>query len=287
MSTSEDSVYAERGIPPRKWGVAFVLSCLLPGLGQLYAGSFSRAWKALLLYFGLGIALILGSGSLVRMGVERLFTAVSLGFMSRLIFAFDAADQARKAHLTERPVYDRWLAYLSILLGFQLLIRAIPVLLPPGFLGEWLSPQMSYRPYYLPSESMVPTLKRGDFVISDTRERHDWQRGDIVVFTTDSSDLPLIKRIVGLPGETIEYRDGAAYLDGERFRPDYWNEDVDVNFEPQQIPSGHYFVLGDNVNNSRDSRYIGPISEKNLLGLVLYRCWGSEVGTEFVDLDKR
>lgn len=287
MTTSEDSVNLERGIPPRNGAVAFILSFFLPGLGQLYSGDVSRFWKCLLLYFTGALAITVGGGPVIRTGFEGFILMIALGWMLFLPFSVDAAVQAKKAKLVERPAYDHWWAYLLIVLGFQLAVNMMPTLLPQGMLAERLTPQMTYRPYYLPSESMAPTLKPGDYVISDPRPRTDWTRGDIAVFKTDSSDQPIIKRIVGLPGETIEYRDGAAFINGERFRPDYWKEDVYEDYPPTQIPVGHYFLQGDNVNNSRDSRYIGPISEKNLLGLVLYRCWGSEVGTEFVDLDKR
>jgi len=287
MDTNANHVAEERGVPRRRGFVAFFLSLLLPGLGQLYSGSGARAWKAFALFLILTFAIVVGSGPLIRIGYEGFLLFVVLSWGLRLPFAIDATVQARRARLTERMPYDRWWAYLLIYLGFSLVMELIPAVVPDRVLGQWLSTQTSYRSFYLPSGSMMPTLQPGDFVISDTSPRTDWKRGDIVILQQPSVELPVTKRIAGLPGETIEFHDGAAFINGERYRPDFWAEDADGEFEATTIPAGHYFVLGDNVNNSRDSRFIGTIPEEQLIGLVLYRFWGSEVGTEFVDFEKR
>lgn len=287
MDTNANHVAQERGIPRRRGFVAFLFSFFLPGLGQLYSGSVSRAWKAFFLYLGLLLALLAGSGPLIRTGYQGFLITMLLGWCLTLPFAVDAVVQSRRNLLTKRKAYDRWWVYLLIFLGFRFVLASIPAIVPPGLLGDWLSPQMSYRPYYLPSGSMMPTLEPGDFVIADTTERTDWRRDDIVVLHQESQPQPVVKRIVGLPGETVEFHDGAAFINGERYRPDFWAEDVDGEFESVTIPAGHYFVAGDNVNNSRDSRYIGTVAQEELIGLVLYRIWGSEAGTEFVDLDER
>ena len=287
MDTNADHVAEERGVPPRRGFVAFLLSLLLPGLGQLYSGSLSRAWKALALYLALVLALVVGSGPLIRAGYQGFLLFVVLGWSLTLPFAIDATVQARRARLTERMPYDRWWAYLLIYIGFSLVMELLPAVVPNRLVGDWLSTQTNYRSYHLPSGSMMPTLEPGDFVVADTNQRTDWKRGDIVILHQPSLELPIIKRIAGLPGETIEFRDGAAFIDGERYRPDFWAEDAHGEFEATTIPAGHYFVLGDNVNNSRDSRFIGAVSDEHLIGLVIYRFWGSEAGTEFVDFEER
>ncbi len=82
------------------------------------------------------------------------------------------------------------------------------------------------------------------------------KRGDIVVFPfPDDPDTLYIKRIIGLPGETIEGKEGLVYIDGELFEEDYLKEKAEGDFGPYQIPQGHYFMMGDNRNISADARY--------------------------------
>jgi len=82
-------------------------------------------------------------------------------------------------------------------------------------------------------------------------------RGDIVVF--ECPDVPegddYIKRIIGLPGETIEGKDGVVYINGELLKEDYFKEKPEGDFGPFIIPTGHYFMMGDNRNISLDARY--------------------------------
>lgn len=239
------------------------------------------------LYFAVCLALAVGCGPLVRLGYHGFVLLRVIGWCLSLPFAVDAVLRARRVRMIARPAYDRWWIYISLFLGIQIVFRAAPSVLPPGFLSDLMAPQMTYRTYYLTASSMAPTLQPGDYVVTDPRPRDDWRRGDIVVVQGELGRPPVIKRILGLPGDTIEFRDGAAYVNGDRFRPDYWQRDADGQYGPMQVPPRSYFVVGDNVNNSKDSRYIGCIAADDMLALVLYRVWGSEMGTEFVDLNKR
>ncbi|WP_446830440.1 signal peptidase I [Candidatus Foliamicus sp.] len=168
----------------------------------------------------------------------------------------------------------------------------------------------AYEPYRIPSGSMRPTLLVGDFIfvnkyvyglrlpVTNTRivELGSPERGDVVVFKLPSdSSANFIKRLVGLPGDLIEYRNKRLSINGEPVqlsRPAPVNEESafsvrqaeeilgesrhDVYFMPGQrgregvyeVPPGHYFVMGDNRDNSRDSRYpgVGFIPEHRLVG---------------------
>jgi signal peptidase I len=128
--------------------------------------------------------------------------------------------------------------------------------------------------YDIPSESMIPALKPGDKVLVNriSYKVADPKRGAIVVFKAPAtSSAPagqdLVKRIVGLPGETIEGRDGRILIDGRVIREPYLAAKVESRtFGPELIPAGQYFMLGDNRPYSQDSAYFGPIARGDLIG---------------------
>jgi signal peptidase I len=127
-------------------------------------------------------------------------------------------------------------------------------------------------------ESMAPTLQAGDHVLVARfiYRFADPHRGDIVVFKGyGSGNETVIKRVVGVAGDTVEIRDGVLYVNGERQKEPYVNYRLtNANFfGPQRVPEGRVFVMGDNRSNSRDSRSFGPVPEEGLLGRVLLRFW--------------
>jgi signal peptidase I len=110
----------------------------------------------------------------------------------------------------------------------------------------------------VPTGSMENTIKIGDRIVTSRLSylSKDPQRGDIVVFPyPDDEELDYIKRIIGLPGETIEGKDGLVYIDGEPLEEPYVTEALDSDFGPYEVPKDSYFMMGDNRNNSQDSRY--------------------------------
>lgn len=132
--------------------------------------------------------------------------------------------------------------------------------------------------FYIPSESMVPTLQRDDRVLVNKQSYlfGDVGRGDIVVFDApeDTADgvHHLVKRVVGLPGETVEGRDGTILVDGERLTEDYLpGGTASKTFGPVVVPSGSYFVLGDNRQLSEDSTVFGAIDEDAIVGRAFVR----------------
>jgi signal peptidase I len=132
--------------------------------------------------------------------------------------------------------------------------------------------------FYIPSESMIPTLRVGDRVLVNKfiYRFTEPERGDIVVFESvegDSQDL--IKRVVAVPGDTIAVRRGKVVLNGERQREPYVNNRYpDRSFSPPTtVPKGHVFVMGDNRANSRDSRFFGPVPKKKIEGEAFLRFW--------------
>ncbi|HEY3724528.1 MAG TPA: signal peptidase I [Acidimicrobiia bacterium] len=138
-----------------------------------------------------------------------------------------------------------------------------------------------FQAFYIPSESMVPTLRVGDRVLVNklSYKLHDPRRGDIVVFkappaaeTADIKDL--VKRLVGLPGETIEGKDGRIFINGKVLSEPYLPKDVKSRtFGPEKVPPDSYFMLGDNRQFSKDSTFFGPIKRDKFIGRVFMRIW--------------
>lgn len=128
--------------------------------------------------------------------------------------------------------------------------------------------------YRLRYDCMEPTLHDGDW-ITTTLVYRELQRRDIVVFTMPSDSGPdgreykNVRRIVGLPGETIEVKDGEVYIDGTVLTEPYILEKPEYSLEPTLIPENHYFVLGDNRNHSNDSHTFGPITRDSIAGIVI------------------
>src|SRR5699024_7240119 len=129
--------------------------------------------------------------------------------------------------------------------------------------------------------SMTPTLQDGDNLIVEkvTYYFRDPQRYDIIVFPyPEDPSRHYIKRIIGLPGETVQIIDGYVYINGELLDEHYGNEvmkDAGMAAEPITLGEDEYFVLGDNRNNSQDSRAenVGLIHREDLLGRAWIRIW--------------
>ncbi len=136
-----------------------------------------------------------------------------------------------------------------------------------------------FEAFYIPSKSMVPTLEVGDRVLVN-KFIYDFtqpKRGQVVVFKNPENPNadPLIKRIVGLPGDTIRLRDGKLYVNGVLQREPYVNKATPdpIPYGPKKVPPGHVFVMGDNRGDSEDSRYFGAIPESSIEGEAFLRFW--------------
>ena len=147
--------------------------------------------------------------------------------------------------------------------------------------------------FSIPSLSMAPSLEVGDRIIVNklSYRLHDVHRGDIVVFARppleDQAYADLVKRVIGLPGETISSTDGYIYIDGKRLSEPWLPPstqksttalpgDAHPQFNmpgPVKIPAGEYYVMGDNRTNSEDSRFFGPIPRSLIVGRAVAVVW--------------
>jgi signal peptidase I len=183
------------------------------------------------------------------------------------------------------------------------LLRELPLLLGVAFIIAFLVKTFVAQAFFIPSESMVHTLEVGDRVLVSrvSYQLHEPHRGDIVVFTSpfetqgksDGRSLPsrivhtvlesvglrqpstedFIKRVIGLPGETVEGKSGKIYINGRELVEPYLAEEPLGDFPPKTIPKDQLWVMGDNRNRSSDSRVFGPIRESKIVGRAILRIW--------------
>ena len=154
------------------------------------------------------------------------------------------------------------------------------VIIGAALLAAFLIKTYLLQAFYIPSSSMEPTLEIQDRVLVNklSYRLHDVHRGDVVVFERPPNDVgqirDLIKRVVGLPGETVEGKNGSVFVDGRQLREPYLPKGtVTGQFGPQHIPEGYVWVMGDNRGNSSDSRVFGAISETRIIGRAFVRVW--------------
>ncbi len=154
--------------------------------------------------------------------------------------------------------------------------------------------------FWIPSSSMENTLEINDRVLVNklAYDFGDIARGDVIVFddprgvqeresvvesivrnlaesvglSTPKSEF--IKRVIGLPGDTIEIRDSTVHVNGQPLSEDYLHPRTNMpDFGPETVPAGQYFVMGDNRNSSQDSRFFGPIDGDAIVGKAFVVLW--------------
>jgi signal peptidase I len=136
------------------------------------------------------------------------------------------------------------------------------------------------QPYRIEQMSMEQTLEPGQYVLIDKLSPRwaDYARGDVVVFWPPDTehDVPFIKRVIGLPGDRVEIRDGLVYVNGVELDEPYVFEgptEASVLGDVIVVPPGSYFAMGDHRSDSTDSRVFGFIERDDIIGRALVRYW--------------
>ena len=147
------------------------------------------------------------------------------------------------------------------------------------------------QPVVVEGTSMLPQLHDGERLLVNKLVYYkiqsvSWghiERGDIVVFWfPNDPDKSYVKRVIGLPGETVEVRNGKVFINGQELKEEYLDVEHNQTLQSvaaKRVEDHHYFVMGDNRDNSHDSRYWGLVPEKYIYGKAFFRYWKpSEVG---------
>ncbi len=150
------------------------------------------------------------------------------------------------------------------------------------------------QPVVVEGTSMLPELHDGERLLVNKLVYYKFQsvswghieRGDIVVFWfPNDPDKSYVKRVIGLPGETVEIRSGKVLINGQELNEDYLNTEYNQtlpSWPAKKVEEHHYFVMGDNRDNSSDSRYWGLVPEKYIYGKAFFRYWKPS-GIGFLD----
>jgi signal peptidase I len=154
---------------------------------------------------------------------------------------------------------------------WELVITVLPALLVALFINVFVAEAalVEYGP------SMEPNLYRGYRVMAEkvSYHLHPPHRGDVVIVDRPGNEVSLIKRVVALPGETVEVRGGHTFINGQQIEEPWVTNFGGPSYPSTVVPPDHVFILGDNRSNSRDSRAIGPVPMNMIKGHVWLVYW--------------
>lgn len=140
-----------------------------------------------------------------------------------------------------------------------------------------------FQPHQVDGRSMEPNFQNGEYILTDkvSYKMHEPRRGDVVVFHSPQDErVDFIKRIIGVPGDTVEVKEGYVYLNNKKLDEKYINDPGQVQngrfMRPGvvvDVPLGEYIVMGDNRNHSSDSREWGLVTRQEIVGRAFFRYW--------------
>jgi signal peptidase I len=283
-SVSTEPVGSTSRIKRRRWYAAALLSFVCPGLGQIYNTQGRRA-LAIVSLFLVAVAVLLVLSYFVALSFGVFIAMIAVAAVALLIYAAQIVDAGVRAWRMPAPMLKRYNRIWVYLLAIVALILFDSVQLLAGS-----------KNWNIPSGAMLPTLEIGDYLVAEKGyfAGHDAQYGDIAVFklpTDGKTDY--IKRIVGLPGDTIQMIGGRLHINGtaverariedevvqrgamtirvpqyietlpggrsHRIREERGDEGMLDNTSVYRVPEDHYFAMGDNRDNSQDSRILTEV----------------------------
>ncbi len=265
------------GTRSRKPLTALLLS-ICPGLGQHYAGHLKRG---ILLYVILIIASWLAAIAFMSIQSKLSILFLCVPFVGVGLIALDAWACARRQ---PREYRLQWFnrPWIYALVFLTLLFTVNPLM-------DLLVGRQVVRAYFMDSASMSPTILEHDIVLVNKLTFP--KRSEIALIKLGKSkpnakltqliDDQLIKRIIAVPGDTLEIRNDVVWLNGKKIDEPYahfngllrFNTAQNSNFGPKLIPAGYYFVMGDNRNEGIDSRILGYVREDQIGGTVTKVFW--------------
>lgn len=266
-------------IAPRRWWVAGLLSLLEPGLGQVYNG---QARKGI----ALSLVPLLIFPFVYFLLLHNLFVVLLVGLAALIAcyYLFVVADAVRHARSSGGYVlkrYNRWYVYVGMAAILTLLSSVV---------AEQFKLSL-FQAFKISAASMEPTLLIGDHLLVDRRlSARTPSRGEVIVFQLPKDPkVDFIKRVAAIGGDTVELRDKVLLVNGEAVAESYaLHKDERIipagkeprdNYGPAVVPAESYFVLGDNRDNSFDSRYWGLVSSAQVKGRATGIYWSWDKAT--------
>jgi signal peptidase I len=264
--------------PRRPW-LAALLTILETGLGHLYSGNLKRGLILFCISQFLSLVFI-ASLIVIAPNAFTMILAILAGFAFTVYCMVDAALIARRKRENYEPAkYNRWFVYVGYIFIAWLLVQTFTYFIVSPYLVQ---------AYKLPTGSMEPTLLVGDQILINKHfyRGREARRGEVVVFRyPPNPEVPSIKRLIGEPGDTVEIAKRTVYINGRPIMENYAQHidpgSVYEHFGPYRVPSDQYFVMGDNRDNSQDSRFWGFVPRKNLLGKALIIYWSFEISRDW------
>jgi signal peptidase I len=267
--------------PRPRWGRAILagtLSLFVSGMGQLYN---RQARRALLFGAVSYLFAMVFWRTRILLAFPTMIWAVTLQALWKVFVVIEAAYAAAKNKMPEGPVPMPRVAYPL------LVISLIAGALWPSF--DMVKQRSGFGAFTIPSRSMCPTICLGDRVVVDMNayRTQKVQRGDLIVMKHASSDALFVKRVIGLPGDLVAPGpNGSVLVNGQVFRPaapcamPQWekrhSDPADYSeFHETRVADGNYFVVGDNLGDSFDSRIaaFGAVTADMVRGRPLYLYW--------------